>query len=218
AAQTKLGILRAKHLDRVQRALALPLDSIRRVLPADFKYERTGASSPSRNAVNSLESSARDLSLVLQSTIGDASRTPRDHDPISLSDAMQEVAGALASGRFYDPLAGALQAGFRRSVSHLAVWVGRAEQLVSDAERLLAIFSKAEDAVEKILRSIEPVTDVAPRGEKITISQTVPTPVTNSQTYGDPNYDPREPVTSTPSSSTKSVKVAGGYKIVPEVK
>src|SRR5437660_9010581 len=129
AAMTKLGILKAKNLDRVQRALALPLADIRRVLPADFRYEPTGASSPSRNAVNTLESSARDLSLVLQSTIGDSSRTPKDMDPVSLADCMGEVSAALASGRYYDPLAGALQAGFRRSVSHLGTWVRRGEQL-----------------------------------------------------------------------------------------
>ena len=215
AAATRLGILKAKNLDRVQRALSLPLADVRRVLPNDFKYERTGASSPSRNAVNTLEASARDLVGVLSSTIGDASRTPKDMDPVSLADCMSEVQAALASGRFYDVLGHALLASFRRSVSHLAIWVGRAEQLVNDAERLLKIFNRAEDSVAQILKDITPVEDVAPQAEKITISPSVPTPIQNNQTYGDPHYDPRMPIEPTSKSNTKAVKVDSGYRITP---
>src|SRR5205807_10287645 len=74
AAQTKLGILRSKNLDRVQRALSLPLADIRRVLPNDFVYKGHAATSASRSAVASLESSAPDLVAVLSSTLGDSSR------------------------------------------------------------------------------------------------------------------------------------------------
>jgi hypothetical protein len=151
-AETKLGQLRAKHLDKIQAVANTDFKSARASLPHDFVVGT--AVSPTRSALHALENVAREAVAALTSTLGDRSRDKNDIDPISLRDAMNEVRMALDGGHTHDTLTGALAGGFRRGVSHLRVWVERGERTAAAAEDLVARFDVAAARAEAALAEV----------------------------------------------------------------
>jgi hypothetical protein len=113
--QTRLGILRAKHIDRVSEVhLSTDWPAVIAALPADWKYD-TGSrtmKSKSRKAVQMLKAAAQNAHATLTSSFGDSQRGPKDVDPVSLADAAASVELFL-NGRNADMLIDPARAGRR---------------------------------------------------------------------------------------------------------
>jgi hypothetical protein len=161
--QTRLGILRAKHIDRVSEVhLSTDWPAVIAALPADWKYD-TGSrtmKSKSRKAVQMFKAAAQNAHAALSSTLGDIERGPKDVDPVSLADAANCVELFLGTGRnsdmLIDPASRQPSGTFRRSLSHLREWLVRGRRIVASAVERVEAFDRAETFAKEVLEHAEP--------------------------------------------------------------
>jgi hypothetical protein len=153
--ETRHGMLRAKHLARVEEVAGADWSAISAAAasPAYLKLVEVGGRKQNVNvaqrAVHRLRTAAVEARAVLSSSMGD-NEQGRDIDPTSLSRAAAAVENALAGGDI-DFAPGVLRQSFKRGVSHLRVWIERAQRLVDGTEVAVQRFDEAVEATREIM-------------------------------------------------------------------
>jgi hypothetical protein len=195
ALQTKLGALRAQHLDRVAKVHGVDWVAVIQALPADWVYDKVDRimKSRTRKAVHMLKAAAAKAYGTLGSTIGDSERGPKDHDPVSLRDAAECVQLFLDgrnSDMLIDPASQTPSGTFRRAREHLREWLVRGRRIVASAEEGLAAFDRAEQYAREALENAQPRGDLklAPPPERLTPLPDAPPAI---ESHSRVDFDPR---------------------------
>jgi hypothetical protein len=195
ALQTRLGVIRAKYVDRVSEVHGTDWPAVIAALPADFVYDKASRTmkSKSRKAVHMLKAAAEGAYGTINSTFGDSERGPRDIDPVSLQDAAESVQ-MFIDGRnaemLIDPASGTPSGTFRRSLSHLREWLVRGRRVVASAVERVEAFDRAETFAREVLESAQPA-DVKAAPPPLRLDPLPDAPLSTTTTSFT-NFDPRE--------------------------
>jgi hypothetical protein len=210
---TKLGVLRAKHLERVAEIHNVDWVAVTKALPNDWVYSKTARTmtSKSRKAVQMLKAAADTAYGSLGSTLGDSQRGTRDIDPVSLADAA-ECVKLFIEGRdsdmLIDPASQTPSGTYRRALEHLRVWLVRGRSIVASAEQAIEAFDRAEKFAKDVLGVVEP-TDVIVGPPKLRL-EPLPDAPPAMGTSSYQNFDPRELDHSVPQDDVVVEKIGAG--------
>jgi hypothetical protein len=193
--QTRLGLLRAKNIDRVAEVHGTDWVAVTQALPADFVYNKTARlmTSKSRKAVTWLKDAAARAYTALNSTFGDSMQGPKDIDPVGLDSAVESVQTYLDgrhSDLLIDPASQTPSGTFRRAEAHLREHLRRARLTVASAVEAVEAFNRAEQFAREILENAQPAeVKAAPPVVRL---EPLPDAPPSTPTTSLTQFDPRE--------------------------
>jgi hypothetical protein len=190
--QTRQGILRKKHLAKVEEAAAIDWKRLFAAVPEGLEYDEKLQRMIPRNhdALRAYRAAAEHARDCLRSAFGDREQGS-DPNPVNLSVAARLVDNAITGKQTHDEIYDRLTPNYRWGIRWLVFWIEKGRALVAATEEAVKRFDAAAEKAKAVLAAAEPRPDTPAQPEPHGLQRLpVTPPQSNSTSYTD--FDPRD--------------------------